>query len=213
MSQFQTTGGGTIDSGDRRIERKVVISTQGNPQAPGGTGVLSNVAITEEAGGIKRGVFEYTRGGGGDASYNAYGKRIELMGGSREVPIYNHPLFKSLTATQISTVQEEAQKPPADRAESISGVAENNLYQLLIRQIEYYVAPSLVARISEIESGIPSVSGLCKVNDPRGVGSPGSGTWILTGISAAPLGDRYEVTREYTYIEQPEVANFLYSNG
>jgi hypothetical protein len=29
MSQFETTGGGFIDSGDRRIERKVVVAVGG----------------------------------------------------------------------------------------------------------------------------------------------------------------------------------------
>lgn len=211
MATVQAPGGGIIDSGDRRIERKVVVSTSGNPTAPGGLGRLTNVSITDEPGGIKRGVFEYTLGGQGGANYNQFGKKIELLGGSREVPIYNHPLFKTLTTEQVNAVQEQAGKRPADRPDSVGNTAQNNLYQLLIRQIEYYIAPSLVARVSEIESTLPSVSGLCKTENPQGVGSPGPGTWILTGINATPVGDKYEVTREYTYIEQPDVANFLYS--
>lgn len=210
MAQVQTPGGGIIDSGDKRIERKVVVSTSGNPTAPGGTGRLTNVSITEEPGGIRRGVFEYTQGGLGDATYNQYGKKIELLGGSREVPIFNHPNFRTLTADEVNDVQLEVAKPPGDRPATVGTGAQNNLYQLLIRQIEYYIAPSLVARVSEIESNLPSVTGLCKVDDPTGVGSPGPGRWILTGINASPVGDKYEVTREYTYLEQPEVADFLY---
>jgi hypothetical protein len=211
MSQVQTPGGGIIDSGERRIERKVVVSTSGNPTAPGGNGQLTNVSITEEPGGVRRGVFEYTLGGQGDANYNQYGKKIELLGGSREVPIFNHPNFKTLTANEVNAVQEEVAKTPGSRAATVGSGPQNNLYQLLIRQIEYYIAPALVARVSEIESGLPSVDGLCKVDSPQGVGNPGQGKWILTGINATPIGDRFEVTREYTYLEQPEVADFLYS--
>ena len=211
MAQFDTVGSGIIDSGDKRIERKVVISTSGaNPSAPGGAGRLTNVSITGEAGGVRRGVFEYTQGGLGDASYNAYGKKIELMGGSREVPIINHPRFKTLSATQVNAVQGEVEKPPTSRKQSFDNEDQNNLYQCLIRGIEYYIAPALVARVAEIESALPSVSGLCRLEDPSGVSSPGSGRWILSGINATPLGDKYEVTREYTYLEQPEAAEFLY---
>jgi hypothetical protein len=32
----------------------------------------------------------------------------------------------------------------------------------------------------------------------------------LSGINATPVGDKYEVTREYTYLEQPQAAEFLY---
>jgi len=211
MASFETVGSGIIDSGDKRIDRKVVIATGGvNPAAPGGTGRLTNVSITAEPGGIRRGVFEYTQGGLGDASYNVYGKKIELMGGSREVPIINHPKFKTLNTTQVNAVQGEVEKPPASRKQSFDDEDQNNLYQCLIRGIEYYIAPALVARVSEIESGLPSVSGLCTLDDPTGVGKPGNGRWILSGINATPVGDKYEVTREYTYLEQPQAAEFLY---
>jgi hypothetical protein len=211
MSQYNAPGGGVIDAGDKRIERKVVVSTGGALiQAPGGRGRLTNVAVTEEAGGIRRGIFEYTEGGAGDANYNQYGKKIELMGGSREVPIINHPNFKSLTAAQVNQVQGEVDKTPSERKASFGSTAQNNLYQCLIRGIEYYIAPSIVARISEIESALPDTEGLCKLSSPAGVSKPGNGRWILTGINANPIGDKYEVTREHTYLEQPDAAEFLY---
>jgi hypothetical protein len=207
MAQFDTVGSGIIDSGDKRIDSKVVIATGGaNPGAPGGSGRLTNVTITAEPGGVRRGIFEYTST---NPEY-AGGKRIELMGGSREVPIINHPRFKTLSATQVNTVQGEIEKPPAQRKQSFDDADQNNLYQCLIRGIEYYIAPALVARLSEIESGLPSVAGLCTLDDPTGVGRPGNGRWILSGINATPVGDKYEVTREYTYLEQPEAAEFLY---
>jgi len=208
MATFETTGSAVVDSGDKRITRKVVVSTGGSPTAPGGPGRLTNISITKEAGGIQRGVFEYTQGGFGDANYNAYGKKIELLGGSREVPIFKHPKFDNLTETQISTVQKDVEEK---KAPSDYNTAQDNLYQCLIRQIEYFLAPSLVARISEIESSLPSIDGLCKVDAPQGVGSaPNGSVWLLTGISATPLGDKYEVTREYTMAAEPQATLFLY---
>jgi hypothetical protein len=209
MAQYTVPGGGVIDSGDKRITRKVVVATGGSdPSAPGGSGRLTNVSITSEPGGIKRGVFEYTQGGAGDANYNAYGKKIELLGGSREVPIYKHPNFEDLTDEQISKVQEDVEKKLKGTSYT---TAQDNLYQCLIRQIEYYLAPSLVARISEIESNLPSVAGLCRVESPNGVSSAPSGSvWLLTGISATAVGEKYEVTREYTMSAEPQATLFLY---
>lgn len=210
MAQYNAPGSGTIDTGDRRIERKVVVSTGGqNPTAPGGQGRLTNASIVEEPGGIRRGVFEYAQGGAGDATYNIYGKKIELMGGSREVPIYNHPNFKSLSSEAVLKVQNAVEERPRKK-KGFDDVTMDNLYQCLIRQIEYYISPSLVARVSEIESALPSVSDLCKISILTGVEKPGDGVWIITGISASPVGDKYEVTREYTYLEQPNFAYFLY---
>lgn len=211
MATYETIGGGTIDSGDRRIERKVVVSTDGvDPSAPGGEGRLTNISITQEAGGIRRGVFEYTVASGGDASYNQYGKKIELMGGSREVPIYNHPKFAALTKEQILSVQkavEEKQNRPFTNED------QTRLFEFLNRGTEYFLAPSVVARISEIESNLPSLSGLCKVDNPSEINAPDGTFWVLTGISATPVGDSYEVSREYTLTPTGwDDVEFLYNN-
>lgn len=214
MSQYNAPGGGIVDSGDKRIERKVVVSTSGNPTAPGGTGRLTNVSITTEPGGIKRGTFEYTQGGGGDANYNAYGKKIELMGGSREVSIFNHPRFAVIPNNQVATIQQKAEEDvPKGKWSTFDDEAQQRLYNCLRRQQEYFLAPSIVARVSEIESNLPTVSGLCKVDNPSGISAPNGTFWILTGISATPVGDKYEVTREYTSIpsEWADVA-YIYNN-
>jgi hypothetical protein len=198
MAQYTVPGGGSVNSGDKLITRKVVVATGGSdPSAPGGTGRLTNVSITSEPGGIKRGVFEYTQGGGGDASYNAYGKKIELLGGSREVPIYNHPTFSALSKDQILSVQ-KAVEEKQDR--SFTDATQQQLFEFLLRGTEYFLAPSVVARVSEIQSNIPSTSGLCKVDNPSEVNAPANTFWVLTGLSATPVGDKYEVTREYTSV-------------
>lgn len=208
MAQYQTPGGGVVDSGEKRIERKVVVSTSGNPTAPGGNGRLTNVTINEEAGGLRRGVFEYTIGGGGDSTYNAYGKKIELTAGSREVPIYNHPYFKTLTPDKIYAVQQAIE----DKQSIVFEAVQQKLFDYLVRQVEYILVPNVVARISEIESTIPSTVGLCKVANPPGLNAPKDTFWIWTSVSASPIGDKYEVTREYTSVPQSwDDVNFLYN--
>jgi hypothetical protein len=198
MSQFETTGGGLIESDGRRIERKVVVATGGAAlAAPGGTGTLSNVSITNEPGGVRRGVFEYTIAGdqGGGASYNAYGKRIELTGGTREVPIYNHPKFKNLTEKQILDVQKAVEEK---QDKSFTNETQQKLYSFLSRGTEYFLAPAIVGRISEIQSTLPSLSEIAKVGNPSELNAPTGTFWICTAINASPIGNRYEVTREFT---------------
>lgn len=207
MPQYEAPGGGIIDAGDKRIERKVVVSTGGNLIAPGGNGRLTNVSVTEEAGGIRRGVYEYTIGGQGDASYNQYGVRIELLGGAREVPIETHPLFADLSVQEISDVQAAVE---SRTQAAFTDEAQTKLYNCLVKKVDSYLVPSVVARISEIESGLPSLDGLCKISDPRGVGNINNSIWVLTGISATPIGDRYEVTREHTSVPSNTITQELY---
>jgi hypothetical protein len=58
---------------------------------------------------------------------------------------------------------------------------------------------------------LPSVAGLCRVESPNEVSSAPSGSvWLLTGISATAVGEKYEVTREYTMSAEPQATLFLY---
>ena len=198
MPQFETTGGGYIDSGDRRVIRKVVVATGGElinvPQVQDGF-PLSNVSVSEDAAGIRRAVLEYSQGGEGGATYDQYGKRIELTGGSREVPIYTHKLFEGLTDDQVATVQTAVEnKSPF----GITDETMAKLYGFLSRGVDYALAPAVVGRVSEIESALPSLEPIAKVADPSELDAPDGTFWICTAITASPIGNRYEVTREYT---------------
>jgi hypothetical protein len=198
MAQFETTGGGYIDSGDRRVIRKVLVSTDGQlinvPQTEQGF-PLSNVSVSEDAGGVRRAVVEYSRGGDGGASYNIYGKRIELTGGTIEAPIQTHKRFKDMTEDELFEVGEAVENknyswvPTAD---------QQLLYDFLRRKKEYVLFPSVVGRISEVESALPSLDPIAKVANPTELNAPAETFWICTAITASPIGDRYEVTREYT---------------
>jgi hypothetical protein len=196
MSQFETTGGGFIDSGDRKIERRVVVTTDGTiPAAPSSSFPLTNATITKEPGGIQRGVFEFSRAGDGGASYNQYGKRIELTGGSREVSIYNHPLFSDLTKEQIAQIETAVENKTAV---GITNETMSKLYGFLLRRTEYFLAPAVVGRVTEVESDLPSLNIIAKVADPPELSAPSDTFWICTAVTATPIGDRFEVTREYT---------------
>jgi hypothetical protein len=198
MSQFETTGGGFIDSGDRQIERKVVVTTDGAaPTAPSSSFPLTNVTITKEPGGIQRGVFEFSRAGEGGASYNQYGKRIELTGGTREVPIQTHVKFETMTDAQVVQVQ-EAVDQGSDAVLTAFTEDQELLYSFLSRKIEYVLAPAVVGRVTEVESDLPSLNIIAKVADPPELSAPSDTFWICTAVTASPIGDRYEVTREYT---------------
>jgi hypothetical protein len=199
MSQFETTGGGFIDSGDRQIERKVVVTTDGaTPTAPASSFPLTNKTITKEPGGIQRGVFEFTQAGEGDASYNQYGKRIELTGGTREVPIQTHPAFKTLTETKLAEVDTALENKVADQWKTFEDETQQLLYNFLRKKVEYVLAPAIVGRITEVESDLPSLTPIAKVADPSELTAPSGTFWVNTSITASPIGDRYEVTREYT---------------
>lgn len=200
MAQYDTTGGGYVDGGDRRVERKVVVSTGGgpiNPPASESGWPLSNVSVSQEAAGVLRGVFEFSQGGEGGASYNQYGKRIELTGGTREVPIQTHDKFAKLTRYEIADVQEAVD---AGKNAVLTGFTADQelLYSFLSRKVEYVLAPAVVGRVSEIESVLPSLSPIAKVADPSELKAPNGTFWICTAITATPIGTRYEVTREYT---------------
>jgi hypothetical protein len=202
MALIETTGGGFQDSGDRKVLRKVYVSTGGTllniPTTEQGF-PLSSVSASEEPGGIRRAVAEYSQGGEGGASYNQYGKRIELTGGTREVPIQTHEYFSDLTEEEIAAVQKcvDARDPNADENYAMAGRLYP-LYAFLIRGVEYVLAPSVVGRVTEIESALPSLEPIAKVANPSELNAPADTFWICTAITASPIGNRYEVTREYT---------------
>jgi hypothetical protein len=198
MSQFETTGGGFIDSGDRHIERKVVVTTDGTePTAPASGFPLTNSTITQEPGGLQRGVFEFSRAGAGGAGFNQYGKRIELTGGTREVPIQTHVKFDAMTDAQVVQVQEAVDQGTTAVLTAFTADQEL-LYSFLSRKIEYALAPAVVGRVTEVESNLPSLDIIAKVADPSELTAPADTFWICTAVTATPIGDRYEVTREYT---------------
>jgi hypothetical protein len=202
MAQFETIGGGSTLSADRAIIRKVVVGTDGEeisvPSSPSGY-ILTNSSITQEAGGVQRAVFEYTAAASeSSATYNQYGKRVELTGGTREVPIQTHPAFKTLSETQIAEVLTKIENPQPDFWATFADETQQLLYNFLRRKVDYALAPAIVGRVSEFESTLPDLSIVAKVANPPELTAPEGNFWICTSVTASPIGERYEVTREYT---------------
>jgi hypothetical protein len=209
--QIETTGGGYLDTGDRRIERKVVVATSGNISVPPSDSgwPLTNVNVTREPAGVLRGVFEFSQGGEGGASYDQYGKRVELTGGTREVLIYNHPSFAELSPDQVLEVQKAVDNK---ENKNFDNEIQAKLFSFLSRGTEYFLAPAVVGRVSEIESALPNLSPIAKVANPSELSAPENTFWICTAITANPIGTRFEVTREYTLnFNGWEEVSFLYS--
>jgi hypothetical protein len=197
MAQVETSGGGFLDTGDRRIIKKSYVSTGGTinipPQVSGFP--LTSVNAVEEPGGIRRVSAEYSQGGAGDASYNQYGKRIELSGGTREVPIQSHAQFEQLSQSDIEEVEKKLRDPDYSWAPSAKQAL---LYSFLSRGVEYVLAPAVVGRVSTIESNLPNLNIVAKVMNPSELNAPPKTFWICTAVTATPIGNRYEVTREFT---------------
>jgi hypothetical protein len=200
MAQVEVTGGGFLDSGDRKVIKKAYVSTSGPINIPGSVDgfPLSSVNATEEPGGIRRAIAEYSQGGEGGASYNVYGKRIELSGGSREVPIQTHPAFNDLTETQLAEVDTAIENKVNDQWKTFSNEKQQLLYNFRRKGVEYVLAPAIVGRVSEIESSLPSLDPIAKVANPSELNAPPKTFWVVTSITAVPIGTRFEVTREYT---------------
>jgi len=197
------------------IRRKTQIATAGERMAPPSSeGVLKSIQITDDGAGVRRGVWEFVESDTGvpEGKPGEY-PVIELLGGSREVPVQTHPKFQSINADRIKQITRavEAEVVSAEMPNDLTG-DEENLVELLRREIKYFLTPAVSARVTEIESNLPSLNNLTTLGGENGLPAPPSGkSWILTGISARSIGDKYEVTREYTMTgEGGEAAEFLY---
>jgi hypothetical protein len=200
----------------KRIQRKTQIATAGETMPPpGGDGVLTSIQITNDAAGVRRGVWEYVTAdsstGGGE--YDGRGlPMVELLGGSREVPVQTHPKFAEISDDDVEKITAAAdQKDPSLLPDEMDGDKEK-LYELLRRQIRYYLVPSVVGRVTDLQSDIPSLNDLLTLGGDSALPESKANTvWILTGISARGVGTEYEVTKEYTLTgDGIGVAEFLY---
>jgi len=197
------------------IRRKTQIATAGELMSPPSSeGKLKSIQITDDAAGVRRGVWEFVESDisvpEGEAGQYPV---IELLGGSREVPVQTHPKFANLSDEDVEKITAAADaKDPSLLPDNMSG-DKLRLHELLRRQIRYFLAPSIVARVTEIESSLPNLNDLLKLGSASGLPStPANSDWIMTGVSARSVADKYEVTREYTLISDGlNIADFLYS--
>lgn len=202
----------------KRITRKAQIATAGERMTPpGGDGQLTSIQITDEVAGLRRGFWEYTQsnlaGSSGEIPGGGPQTVVELMGGSREVPIQTHPKFKTIGAKRIKQITRAVEAEDDSLLPSPLQGQEANLVEFLRREIKYFLSPSVTGRVTTLESGIPSLNGLLKLGGASQLpAAPPNSAWILTGVSARSSGNQYEVSREYTLLgDGAEAAAFLYT--
>jgi hypothetical protein len=206
MAQVETIGGGESFADGKRITRKVYVLTEGQSSLslPSGFGVVSGLDVQEGEAGTKRVTVQWTAGaiGGGSGSS---GETLELIGGSREVPIQSHPTFKEVTdvqRTEIERAIQENVKP--DTSKVPAGSKAEKLYKQLLKKFEFYLVPAVSLRLTTYSSTLPSLRELCTINAPsQGPPVGGKQNWLLTAINAhstpQPTGGiQYEITREWT---------------
>jgi hypothetical protein len=201
----------------KRITRKAQIATANERMSPpGGDGQLTSIQITDDIAGVRRGFWEYTQSslspGGQEIPGSGPGVVVELMGGSREVPIQTHPKFKNIDAKRIKQITRAVDAEDDSLLPNPLTGDENNLVEFLRREIKYFLAPAVTGRVTTLESGLPSLGDLLKLGGASQLPSaPSNSKWILTGISARTSGDKYEVSKEYTLLgDGADAANFLY---
>jgi hypothetical protein len=214
MSQAEVPGGQLIFADNKRIERKIVIGTTVNP--PGGAGALAVSEQTDLPGGLKRGSYEYVQFGnfGADGgNQTSPTDQIELIGGSREVPIQTHPKFSEISDEDIAAITAAAEQSDDSLLPDDMAGNKQTLYNLLRSKVTHFLAPAVTARSISVQSALPDLGGLLKISQPPGVSAgPLGSTWVQTGVSARGFGTSFEVSREYTLIgDGRQFASFLYS--
>lgn len=215
MAQIETIGGGISYTPDgKKLTRQVYVLTDGTqsvaPQViPGST--ITSADFTKLEGGVTRVTLTWTEGvvsAGGSAGASIGGASVELIGGSREVPIQSHPAFKDTVSDEQRTEIEKAIQNNQDPDVSIVPIDPTNrariLYNRLFSKREYYFAPAVTYRETTLEARLPNLLNLCTVANPP-VGAPqvqSRQNWLLTSINARsvarPTGVAvYEISREW----------------
>jgi hypothetical protein len=203
MAQISITGGGESYTPDgKRIIKKAYLLTAGdtNVSLPAEQGVLTSVDFSTAEAGTTRVMAQWTSGADGGASASG-GQTLEVIGGSREVPIQSHPTFKDVTDAERTSIEQAIQN---NTAPSIPATGRaRDLYNLLLKKKEFYLVPAVSFRVTTFETTMPSLKELCTVNAPqRGPAVGSKQNWLLVSINARGVaqptgGIVYEVSREW----------------
>ncbi len=213
MAQILTTGGGVSFTSDgKKLTKQVYVltgeTTTVTPTNVQGA-VITSADFVQEVAGTMRVTVTWTQGqsaGSGTAGVAAGGKTIELIGGSRELPVESHPSFKSVSdeaLKEIKTAIQEGRNPDAAIVPTTSGNKGRILYKLLLRGTEFYLAPSVSLRETTMESAMPGLREIATINAPTQSPQVTQGqNWLLTSINARSVaqptgGVLFEVSREW----------------
>jgi hypothetical protein len=211
MAQILTSGGGVIFTPDgKKLTRQVYILTEGETSVSPASvedATITSADFVETEAGTTRVTVTWTQGldGLGSGGSAGGGSTVEIIGGAREVPLESHNSFKIVSDDQLKEIKAAIQagrdldvlKVPADAERA------RQLYKLLLRGQEYYLAPAVSYRQTTLESELPTLNELCTVNSPQRAPKVGaSQNWLLSSINARSVaqpagGVRYEVTKEW----------------
>jgi hypothetical protein len=213
MAQIEAPGGGISFTADgKKLTRQVYVLTAGettvSPSAVAGA-TITSADFTQDAAGLTRVTITWTEGlaGGGSGGTAGGGSTVELIGGSREVPIESHPTFRqsvSIAAlTEIKAAIEGRRPPNTSLVPTDTTNKARILFNMLFRGFEYYFAPAVSYRETTLEASLPGLREIATVNAPqRAPAVSGKQNWLLTSINARSVaqptgGVRYEVTKEW----------------
>jgi hypothetical protein len=228
MAKVETIGGGVAFTPDgKKVTKQVYVLTEGETsitldQVSGSA--LTSVEFQKGEAGTQRVTASWTEGqsGGGYSGFGgAGGSTVELIGSTREVPMKAHKDFKVVSERDLAAIEKAISENKAlnisadgDGA-SPAGTAED-LYSLLLKGFDTYLAPAVVLRVTGFVSSPPSLSPLCTITAPGGSAPqvPSGSNWLLTAINyrsvATPTGGvQYETTKEWT-LSPPTGWNYDY---
>jgi hypothetical protein len=219
MAQIETTGGGVSYTPDgKKVTKQVYVLTDGTttvtPDAVSGA-VITSADFSDIGAGSLRVTVTWTQGLSG-TSYSGFGDgagsagggaTVELAGGSREVPIQAHKVFKdAVTNAQLQEITRAISDNESPDAAIVPTATDNKariLYNMLFRGQEFYLTPAITYRETTLDVNLPRLNDLCTVNAPSQAPSVAEGqNWLLVSINgrsvAKPDGDiTYEITREW----------------
>ena len=211
MAQIETTGGGFSYTPDgKQLTKQVYVLTDGDTTVS--PTVVSGATITsadfqQEPGGITRVTVTWTRG----AALSSYevsdgsGATVELIGGSREIPIETHQMFKDVSEAALREIKTAISEGRDVQLALVPDNASNSrlLYTLLLRGQEYYLGPAVSLRETVLANEMPSLKEIATINAPKNAPLVDRRqNWLMTSINARSVAQpdgsvKYEVSREW----------------
>lgn len=200
--------GGTVNFAD-------YVLTGGESTAtvvPGDTpGVLQTIEIADAEGGLKRARITTLQGAFGTASpvSSVSDNTMELVAGSRTEPIETFSSsnsdydFASLSADELKEVRDAVADVGSANVSPPQDGTKFYLYQLLVKGVTSYLAPSVTLRYIYTSTTVPSLADIMKtIANPNNAPSLPSGhNWLFTNLTYTIVYDgtdaKYRVTEEY----------------
>jgi len=174
-------------------------------------GVLQSIEIADAEGGLKRARITTVQGAFGTASptSSVSDNTMELVAGSRTEPIETFSSsnsnydFASLSADDLKEVRETVADVGSANVSPPQDGTKFYLYQLLVKGVTSYLAPSVTLRYIYTSTTVPSLANIMKtIANPNNAPSlPAGSNWLFSNLSYTVIYDgtaaKFRVTEEY----------------